>query len=421
MQNKKFIILITVASVLIISAFSFIFYVSMKKGGLDQVGPTIREFIPLGSKKPAAQNETPALGENKMPETATITPIQVITGKTAQKITQISQMPIAGSVAVIKDRIKENGAEQALAVRYVDKITGNIYETFVDEIKEKRISSTTIPKIEEAMFFNGGDSVILRYLKNDNMTIESFLSHIAKEIIGGDASTELKGSFLSQNITDLSVSSDAKNLFYLFESGDGVTGINLSAGDENRTQIFQSAFSEWLTSWQNPRLITLNTKASARYNGFLYGLDPQTKSFSKILGGIPGLTTLMSPSGKIVLYSGNDLRLKIFDTAQKTSIDLGLQTLPEKCTWSLNSENIYCAVPQFIQTGDYPDDWYQGVESFNDSLWRIDIKNNTSNLIADPSSLTGQNIDGIKMFLSPKEDYLFFTNKKDSTLWTIKL
>jgi len=29
--------------------------------------------------------------------------------------------------------------------------------------------------------------------------------------------------------------------------------------------------------------------------------------------------------------------------------------------------------------------------------------------------------DMVKMFLSPEEDYLFFVNKKDSTLWAVRL
>ena len=52
------------------------------------------------------------------------------------------------------------------ALRYVDKATGNIYQTFTDQINERKFSNMEIEGIYEAYFGNNGNTVISRYLKS---------------------------------------------------------------------------------------------------------------------------------------------------------------------------------------------------------------------------------------------------------------
>ena len=87
------------------------------------------------------------------------------------------------------------------ALRYVARATGNIYETFADKIEEQKFSGTVIPQIYEALFGNKGQSVIMRYLKGDGRTIETFVSNLPKELLGADTTVvnEIKGSFLPEN------------------------------------------------------------------------------------------------------------------------------------------------------------------------------------------------------------------------------
>ena len=85
-----------------------------------------------------------------------------------------------------------------VALRYVDRATGNIYQTFADKIEEKKFSSTIIPMVYEAFFGNNGNSVIMRYLKQDAKTIITFVGALPKEFLGADTTsdTEIKGAFL---------------------------------------------------------------------------------------------------------------------------------------------------------------------------------------------------------------------------------
>ena len=309
------------------------------------------------------------------------------------------------------------------ALRYVEKTTGNIYQTFADKIEERKFSSTIIPKIYEAFFGNKGETVIMRYLKGDGKTIATFVGNLPKEYLGGDIAenNEIKGSFLPDNIRDLNLSSDTLNLFYLFDVGDGVVGTTLNLSNNKKVQVFDSLFTEWLSFWPNNKAITLTTKPSFGVPGYMYLLNLSNKNLSKTISGVNGLTTLASLDGKLILYGDNNLFLKIYHTDTKTVDSLGTRTLPEKCVWGKASDIIYCAVPKSTGSAEYPDAWYQGEVSFTDQIWKIDIKTGKAEIVADPAEIVGEEIDAIKLTMDTDANYLFFVNKKDSYLWELKL
>ena len=309
-------------------------------------------------------------------------------------------------------------------LRYVEKATGNIYQTFADQIDGRKFTTTVIPSVYDAYFGNKGESVAMRYLKNDKKTIETFIGILPKELLGGDTTenTEISGTFLPENVSDISKSPNNIDLFYLFNTGNNSIGITMDAMANKKTQVFSSPFTEWLSWWPNDRMITLTTKPSYNVPGYMYAIDPNKKDFNKILGGINGLTTLTSPSGKLVLYANNNLTLNVFDTTTGTSKQLGVKTLPEKCIWDNLSEAVFCAVPKNIPSGQYPDSWYQGEVSLSDQIWRLNVINGSNLIILDPISTTGgEDVDAIKLGLDENENYLFFVNKKDSYLWKFDL
>jgi hypothetical protein len=247
---------------------------------------------------------------------------------------------------------------------------------------------------------------------------------LPKEYLGADESSinEIKGSFLPENIKDISISQDTKKLFYLFNLNEGKQiGIILDLVKNKKTQVFDSPFTEWLSAWGNSKTITLNTKPASGIVGHTYKIDDTGKNLSKILTNITGLTSLISPDSKSVLYGDDSLSLYNQDINTKNSTSIGVRTLPEKCVWSKQSIVVYCAVPKNIPVGNYPDSWYQGEVSFKDQIWKIDLSNNTTTMVADPNGIVGEEIDGIKLSLDSSENYLFFINKKDNSLWELSL
>jgi hypothetical protein len=310
--------------------------------------------------------------------------------------------------------------ETVQVLKYTEKATGNVYQTYVDKIDERKISSNTIPTVHESFFAGNGESVIMRYLQGTS-TIETFMKNLPKEILGGDAIENLQnpGTFLPENITDLSISPDSSQIFYLFNTQNYSIGVTASANGDGKTQVFASPFTEWLSQWPNDRMITLTTKPSSNVPGYMYAVDPIKKDFNKILGGINGLTTLTSPNGKLVLYNTNNLSLYVYNTETGDSQPLSIKTLPEKCTWLKSSVEIYCAVPKNIPSGQYPDSWYMGEISFSDNIWYVDMNSNNTSIVLDTEGK--EDLDMTKVTIDDSQNNLFFINKKDSYLWKLEL
>lgn len=445
MSKRNFVLFIIVLIIITLAIFGFLYSRQTPTGPGDTGGGTnfLSRFNPFGNNTdvPTDDNDTPIDITEETPEE---NEPEVLTSK----LQKISSFPVAGFQVFLKERLKAvpipvvtteastetttpakttkptpPATEFSEAVRYVDRITGNIYQTFLDKLSERKFSTTIIPKVYESIFGNKGSSVLMRYLKADARTIETFVGTIPKEVLGADTDiNEIKGTFLGDNITDLSISPDSTKIFYLLNVGDDAVGTILNFADNKKTQVFDSPFTEWLSFWPNASMITLTTKPSAVVQGHMYTLNPTTKSFTRAVGDIYGLTTLTSPNGKLVLYSDSGLALNTFDIGKKTSTPVGLRTLPEKCTWNNASDTIYCAVPTNVSGGQYPDSWYQGEVSFIDQIWKIDVLTGNTTIISDPALDTnGEEIDGIKLALDASGKYLLFVNKKDSFLWKLNL
>ncbi|MEO5635327.1 MAG: hypothetical protein ABIS26_01725 [Candidatus Paceibacterota bacterium] len=453
MTKRNFTILIMLLLIITIVYFGFMYFrkstTPLVPGESNNFWST---FNPFNKNNANPNYATPPGNTDNIPTTGNDTP---------GKLKKVSSMPVAGYGVFLKERLKEippvvpavpaeastpvatttaipsttkpvavtpttPPTEFATALRYVDRASGNIFQTFADNIEERKFTTTTIPVIYEALFGNQAQSVVMRYLKSDDRTIATFVGNLPKEYLGADTleDSQVKGIFLPDNVTEVSISPDTFKIFYLVNSGNNVLGSTFNFLDNKKTQVFNSAFTEWLPMWANGGLITMTTKPSWDVLGYMYDINLlKGNSFNKTLGGVNGLTTLASPSGNLTLYTDNSLVLNVYHQDSGATMQLGVRTLPEKCVWGGANNLVYCAVPKTLGAGIYPDNWYQGEESFNDQLWKINIETGVTTLLLDPFStpLAGEEIDGIKLSLDNGENYLFFVNKKDSYLWRLDL
>ena len=72
-------------------------------------------------------------------------------------------------------------------------------------------------------------------------------------------------------------------------------------------------------------------------------------------------------------------------------------------------------------SGQIPDQWYQGLLSFNDTFWEVNTDTGEITFLADPKGETGKEFDVIQPVISVNEGYFIFTNKKDGTLWSLRV
>lgn len=235
---------------------------------------------------------------------------------------------------------------------------------------------------------------------------------------------ELTGGFLAENIKVAVSSPDTTHAFYLLPQTDTTAGITHNLATGEREQVFSSSISEWWPQWVSATQITLTTKPSATVPGYVYSVNPVDKAFTRLLGNINGLTTNTSPDGSKTIYSestGTSFRTIIYTFDTRSSIELSMPTLPEKCTWGQDSITLYCGIPQALGPASYPDHWYQRRLSFSDSLWMIHAETGETTLLVNPLEEVGEDLDVIAPKLDSKELYLFFIDKTTQEPWVLTL
>lgn len=334
----------------------------------------------------------------------------------------ISSVPVAGATTLIDQKTGET------LIRYVERATGHVFETTTASPTARRLTNTTVPKVTEALFVEEGNAVILRYLKDDTDTVENFYGKI---LPGGEESgvtkeAQLQGVFLAENITRIAVSPDTKKIFYLTENKDGSLGTIVNPDGTKKIELLVSPIAEWLPLWPDQKTIALTTAPASAVEGYLYFLNASSGTLDPLLQKILALTTLTNPATHAVLFSrnnaGNNLSLHLYAPVERKTTVLSVATFPEKCAWSsISPDVLYCAVPKGLVAGEYPDLWYQGVASFADALWKINTKTGETTLLSGLDEKAHEKTDVINPFLDKNERFFFFTNKNDSTLWSLRL
>lgn len=361
------------------------------------------------------------------------------------RLRQIYDEPISGFVTY--NRVDEDTATTTIetAYRFVDRATGNVFETLSDSLDITRITNTTVPQTRESYFFNEGEGVVMRYIGNLG-SIETFVANIVDEIVEPTESTasttasttestatetpaelqtdiqKLDGIFLSSNIPYLTKSSGAgindDEFFYTTFEGKGY--IFNGNSPQNQILVLDSPIVEWSLDWFSNNIL-LSVAPTYLEDGVVFILNPTNGLFKKVLDDKKGLLGKENVDGTKILFSENnnkEINTVIYDKNDKDSFNLSFDTMVDKCIWSRNNDNIfYCAVPENLNTGNYPDTWYQGSVSFNDKLYKIDLDADT--LIALPG--IDKSFDITNLQLTEDENFILFQNKKDLTLWSLDI
>ena len=418
-MNKRTLIIVSIAIlILILGGVGAYFYFSQK----PSVAPEETPGFPNDGGTPLPPRE----GGDVEP------PFEPGSGMKLPRLYELHKTPVAG-VGFAEIGTK---SDRSMFARYIERGVGHIFETNLGTFMENRISNNTHPGIAEAFFGNKGNSVIIRFLddkdgsaiktrvQNLNAPILSFAN--SDESAGGSPSLATEEVYLPDYIPHMAIAEDgADKLFYLENSASAARGTTANTKGLGTSIIFNSVFTEWLPQFPSQKLITLTTKPSGDVPGYFFFLDPKTKTLSRILGNINGLTTLTNHTGNMVLYSDTTTKepvLSLYDTTKKEFRSTPLKTLPEKCVWGNITVTIaYCAVPEQIPQGLYPDQWYQGVISFSDSVWKIDTKTGVVEKVFTPKIFNGHEMDITNLALSSDDTYLVFINKKSSTPWVFNL
>lgn len=145
-----------------------------------------------------------------------------------------------------------------------------------------------------------------------------------------------------------------------------------------------------------------------------------------IFTGKYGADYLWSPDGKkaavsfLAAQNKTQLNLGIV-TLEGDYQDLGIPTLVSKAVWSKDAKTLFYALAGAIPEGATMPDDYAGQKFIStDTFWKVDVTTGQKSRIVEPENITGD-YDASQLMLSPKEDALFFVNRKDGKLYRLWL
>lgn len=331
----------------------------------------------------------------------------------APRLVQISAGPVVPGEVVLNIQPENASSTPEVAVRYLERQSGNVFSYSPSTQKITRINNKTIPGIQSASWLPDGSSAFVRYLSgNDFSTINTYAL----------AATSSEGSFLAQNLSDIAVSATGA-----LTTASGVNGSSISlanADGSHSSTLFTTPLTSLRVSFAGENQYLAFSKASATLSGYAFLVNAKGR-FSRVAGPLPGLVALASPSGAWVLASytqGGTLRTELIDTVKGTALPIPVATIADKCVWAADESTVYCGIPMNPPTTyAYPDDWYQGAVAFSDRIWKIDVENRYAQLVLDFSQANKGSLDAESLAIDPAKTTLVFVNKNDGSLWSYSL
>ncbi|TSC69348.1 MAG: hypothetical protein G01um101466_72 [Parcubacteria group bacterium Gr01-1014_66] len=293
-------------------------------------------------------------------------------------------------------------------IMFYKKEGGELIASDFDGGTQERIADLTIVGMIDAVWGLGRDRAAVRYL--DQETIKTFL-HI------GSSSVVL----LPQDITSVSWSPDKTSLVYTRpENGKLSVVVTDTKGNTGRVIAvlpLPDAHARWITKDD----IELLTAPSGRAEGYSFFLSRTKGTVRKIIGPRFGLLTSWAPDGSGALVfstrrGGHDPHLEYYDAKKNTLRILEFTTLPEKCVW-VTAKQIYCAAPtNFVAQQTLPDEYLTGELLTQDTIISYTIESDVYKVI-----LASEIFDIIDLRMDKNQKYLFFIDRRDGTLWRLKL
>lgn len=302
-------------------------------------------------------------------------------------------------------------------ITYYSRENGNVWQIDFNGENPIKTSESTLDNLIKILWSPLKNKVISIFVDNsDNISKYSY-----------DYGTK-KALPLNKYINYIIWSPVGNKIAYQYQNDyTGDNNISISNPDGSSfVQLLKTRMKNLNLEWPKGTDIFLWEKPSGLVQSSLYSLGSTTKSFNKIIPDIYGFSPKWSLNGEKLIFSktnskGKNILISISNKSGSNQKSIEVATLTEKCVWSQDPRIIYCATPKNIEEAVVlPDDFYKGTFLSNDDFWKINTETNEKTKIIDDSEMI-ETYDANELFLSPQENYLFFVNKTNGLLYSIKL
>jgi hypothetical protein len=300
---------------------------------------------------------------------------------------------------------------------YYSRIDGTVWQSNFDGSNLKQISSGILDNLIDVIWAPDKGETINVFQDN--------LGNVSKYFYNFSTNKALP---LNKYIQDINWSPESNKVAYQYHN-EFTNDNNISTANPDGSgfsNILTTRMKDLIIEWPKGSELFLRERPSGLVQSSLYSLNTLSRSFAKVILEIYGFSIKWSPDGQKLLYSktsSNGKNIKIFIANRNGSNEKSakINTLAEKCVWSQDPRIIYCAIPKNITDANIlPDDFYKGTFAANDEFWKIDIETSEKTKLLQGDEVS-EIYDAIDLFLSPEESYLFFINKVNGLLYSIKL
>lgn len=288
-----------------------------------------------------------------------------------------------------------------------------LFESNFDGSNLRKISPIVIPNLIKVIWSNDASKAIIQNY-DENYSIKKYIYDydISKSYPLPDNIKTIAFLPNSSKIIFNYVNFN-KNIFYI-----GTSNIDLT----NSQKIIDLKLPLAQLEPVLENKIIIKFPSSGLVSNSILLLDTKNSKLNLLLSDEYGLDIKASPNATKFIYSstnskGKDISLFILNSNGQRK-NLEIKTLVDKCTFSQDNRTIFCAVPRQIpENAILPDDYYKDKIDFYDDIWRINTETGEKKLVEGIDI----EINADNLLLSPQENYLFFINKKDGNLYSLKL
>ncbi len=376
MKKTIFIILGVVLLILVVGVWAYLFAFGTPKSGEDI-------FARFGAGNDA---ETTNLPEKTNIDVQDTTP-----SGGPQMLKQLTTRPVAGA------------SFASGSMRYVEQGTGHVYDINLSTGTETLLSGTTLPGARDAVFSPDGSYVAITMLaEGKEMTLVGMLSF----------GTPFSGVSLQDNAENIAFVNASGTLEYTITDSQGTKGYSYSFAKNTNAEVFSLPLKDIEVLWGNPTYVY--TTPTAAQTGYLYKVIKNDLHY--VTEGDRGLMGFVTHNG-VVVTRVTDAGVKSFlITTDGRRVTQPLSYISEKC--ASGETFLYCAIPKdTLNTQTFPDNWYMGVVSFEDSLWTVDTENQKAAVLVDFMNESGRAMDVLKIGADREGKRVYLINKNDNTLW----
>jgi hypothetical protein len=427
MNTKVFTIIVLILSLALLALLGGWLFITY--GGWSPLSPSGEPANTASSSAPAA-TFFPADPAPVTPPTEPATATEPEPGVIADNslLARLTERPIAGLFAM--------GTGTSSAIWFADRGSGQLYQLDPGN-SPARLTQTTIPQIARIVGGSTASSTFVLYRANtqDGRWFRGRLSELVAPVASSSVfssvnletgnTREVTSNPESSLLFDLAVNPNRDSLAILTQEGELTRVIRTDWSGGNRQNLLSLPLTELAITWPASSTLALQTRAAAEAPGYLYFYNLTSRVLEPIVTNVRGLASLASPTGRYVAYSGATGQTSffsgLFDRETRAISRLPFSTIIDKCVWSA-AEILYCGVPTAPSAASYPDDWYAGQVSFNDTFWRFDPNSRDARLLFDSNlENKGQIVDAAQLVLDGGEANLYFLNKSDLNLWRLAL